>query len=86
MGSGEWLGRECNAEVTADAELENGNENFTSTDFKQSKVFLLVLSKKAGPATVVQERQVSVLYWRCGLEFGPQNRPFDIMFIPTFIH
>jgi hypothetical protein len=44
-GSGEWLGRERSAEVTADAELEDGNENFKSTDFTQSKVFLLDLSK-----------------------------------------
>jgi hypothetical protein len=40
---GGWLGTECSSKVTADAELEDGNENFTSTNFTQSEEFLLVL-------------------------------------------
>jgi hypothetical protein len=80
-GSGVWLGRECSAEVAADAELQNGNENFTSTDFTQSKVFILFLSKRQDRQQLYRKGKFYVSYDRCvSLEFGPQNRPYHMMF------
>jgi hypothetical protein len=57
---GEWSGTECSSEVTADAELYDGNENFTSTNFTKKRRIPTCPVVMAGPAAVVQDRTVSV--------------------------